>query len=91
MYSNVMNALIAALAVTGTADNDLVSFWGAAIVMVLLGFSAAYVPALVSRIGTGVTVSMASASYYMSAGPVRDGVTRALNAPSNMIRRWTGI
>jgi hypothetical protein len=91
MYSNVMNALVTAMVVTGTADNDLVSFWGAALVMVLLGFSAVYVPALVGRIGTGVTVSMASASYYMSAGPVRDGVARVLTAPSNTIRRWTGI
>jgi type IV secretory pathway VirB6-like protein len=91
MYSNVMNALITALGVTGTADNDIVGFWSAALIMVLLGFSVVYVPALVARIGTGVTVSMASASYYMSAGPVRDGVTRVLNAPSNMIQRWTGI
>ena len=91
MYSNVMNALVQSMGVTGTADNDMVSFWGAALVMVLLGFSAVYVPALVGRIGTGVTVSMASASYYMSAGPVRDGVARVLTAPSNTIRRWTGI
>jgi hypothetical protein len=91
MYSNVMNALITAMAVTGTADNDLVSFWGAAIVMVLLGFSAAYVPALVARIGTGVSVSMAAASYWMSAGPVRDASMRVINAPSNLLRRWTGV
>jgi hypothetical protein len=91
MYSNVMNALVTALGVTGTADNDMVGFWGASLVMVLLGFSAAYVPSLVSRIGTGVAVSMASASYFMSAGPVRDGAMRVINAPSNIIRRWTGV
>jgi hypothetical protein len=91
MYSNVMNALVQSMSTTGTADNDMVSFWGAALVMVLLGFSAAYVPALVARIGTGVTVSMAAASYWMSAGPVRDAGMRVINAPSNLLRRWTGV
>ena len=91
MYANVMTMLIQSMAVSGTADNDQVGFWGAAVVMMLLGFSAAYVPALVSRIGSGVSVSMASAAYYMSAGPLRNGAMRVLNAPSTMLRRWTGI
>ena len=91
MYANVMTMLIQSMAVSGTADNDLVGFWGAAVVMMLLGFSAAYVPALVSRIGSGVSVSMASAAYYMSAGPLRNGAMRVLNAPFTMLRRWTRI
>lgn len=91
MYMSVVGSLMQALSVTGTADNDAVGFWSAALIMVFFGLSVAYVPALLSRIGTGVSVSMASASYFMSAGPVRDAGARVLNAPSNLLRRWTGV
>ncbi len=91
LYMSVVALLMQDLSVTGTADNDAVGFWSAALIMVFLGLSVAYVPALITRIGTGVSVSMASASYFMSAGPIRDTGMRVLNAPSNLLRRWTGI
>lgn len=89
MYSSIMTLLMQSMSVTGTADNDAVGFWGAALAMLFMGLSAAVVPALVTRIGTGVSVSMASASYFMSAGPIRDAGKRALNTSSTALWRWT--
>jgi hypothetical protein len=91
LYASVMKALMQAMAVTGTPETDMPGFWGAAIVMGIMGWSAVYVPRLVERIGMGVSVGLDHAAYHMSAGPVRSTAMRIASAPSSMLRRATGI
>jgi hypothetical protein len=84
LYATIMMALMKALAVTGTPQTDLPGFWGCALVMGILGWSARYVPRVMERIGSGVSVGLDHASYHMSAGPYRE-------LASTMTRRWTRI
>ena len=80
MFSAAMVNLLAAITVTGTPNTDIPGFWGAAIVMVLMGFSVRYVPSLIHNIAGRVTVGMEGAARQMSAGPMRDAVTSAAAA-----------
>jgi type IV secretory pathway VirB6-like protein len=91
LFMAVMTALMQALTVTGTPQTDVPSFWGAAIVMGILGWSVRYVPRLMERIGSGVSVGLDYAAYHMSAGPYRDAAMRLGSAPSTMARRWIGM
>jgi hypothetical protein len=91
LYAAVMIALMQAVTVTGTPQTDVPSFWGAAIVMGILGWSVRYVPRLMERIGSGVSVGLEHAAYHMSAGPYRAAAMRVASLPSNMVRRWGGI
>lgn len=86
-FMAIMNNLMQALQVTGTPQTDVPGFWGCAIVMAMMGWSVRYVPRLVERIGSGVIVSLDSASYHMSGGAVRD----AAMVPVRVARRWAGI
>jgi hypothetical protein len=59
--------------------------------MGILGWSVRYVPRLMERIGSGVSVGLEHAAYHMSAGPYRAAAMRIASAPSTFARRWTGI
>jgi type IV secretory pathway VirB6-like protein len=91
LFMAVMTALMQALVVSGTPQTDIPSFWGAAIVMGILGWSVHYVPRLIERIGSGVSVGLESAAYQMSGGPFRAAAMRVASAPSNFVRRNFGI
>lgn len=90
-YGGIMQTLMSTLTTTGTPQNDEISFWGAALAMFFMGGSVYYVPRLVSAIGGSVSVGMDHAAYYIGAGPYRGAAARVLRAPSNALRRWTGI
>lgn len=69
--------MLAALQLTGTPDTDVPSFWGAAVVMLLLGSSMYGIKPLVERIGGGVAAGLDWAAYYATGGHVRDGARTA--------------
>jgi hypothetical protein len=81
LYLGVAMQMLAAMQPTGTPDTDVPSFWGAAIILFLLGCSMYGVKPLVERIGGGVAAGLDWAAYYATAGHYRDaarGVARTL-------------
>jgi 4-amino-4-deoxy-L-arabinose transferase-like glycosyltransferase len=87
MFSGIMVKLISAIAITGTPNTDIPGFWGAAIVMVLMGFSVRYVPQMVQAIGARVSVGMTEAANQISAGPMRDAMTKAATVMAGGVSR----
>ena len=89
-FLGIMTKLMSALTVTGTATTDMPSFYGAALILGLMGISVKYVPRLVERIGGGVSVSMEYAAHHMSGGPMRSAAGNMVMMPVNAARRFTG-
>ena len=89
-FLGIMTKLMSALTVTGTATTDMPSFYGAALILGIMGFATRYVPRLVERIGGGVGVSMEYAAHHMSGGPMRSAAGNLVMMPVNAARRFTG-
>jgi hypothetical protein len=87
LYQSVMQQALTSLTVSGYSEADLLSFWGVALKVAVMGWSTRYVWGLVNHIGSGVSVGMDSVASHMSG----DSLRYAAMTPVRVARKWSGV